>query len=446
MGKLKFRETPKYKYLGYKKKEGIYFLINYRFTRMVTVKPFNGIHYNKNKIDINTVTAPPYDIISPELQNDLYKKSNYNLVRLTYGKQDSQDDNNNNQYSRAATLFHEWLKNQILIRDDKPALYPYQVEYRYEGKKKILTGFFALIKLDTQYEQVKAHEHTLAKPKEDRLNLMRACQANLEPIELLFQDDKNVIDTLISRAKARLTPTMEITAWNGINKCWTLTGDIANRVCNHFTNKKVYIADGHHRYQTAINYFHENKKAGYRLALFVNMDNPGLAILPTHRLIYGLNLDIKNVLSRLKKFFTIKENPDITGTRIMDNIKGKKHVFALYADKIYFLKLNQGIIESRDKKHSKRWHNLDVSILQEIILKKVLDISPSQLENHVHYTRFEKEAREFVDMGKYQMAILLNSIEMNDLKSLAVRGEYLPQKSTYFLPKILSGLVMHGFQ
>ena len=412
---------------------------------MVTIKPFNGIHYNKDKVDINTVMAPPYDIISSELQEELYKKSNHNLVRLTYGKQSPKDDDIINQYSRAAKLFLEWQKKQILIRDETPGIYPYQVEYTHGGKKKILTGFFALIKIDTGYEQVKAHEHTLAKPKEDRLKLMRACQANLEPIELLFQDDKNIVEKLLSQAKKNLTPTMETTAWNGVNKCWTLTGDIANKVCNFFNDKKVYIADGHHRYQTAINYFFENKKAGYRLALFVNMDNPGLAILPTHRLIYGLDFDIQTVLSRARKFFTIKENRRLTGATIMDNILGKKHVFALYADKIYFLKLNKEVELRKDDEHSKRWYSLDVSILQEILLKKVLDIPPSKLENHVHYTRFEKETQGLVDTGKYQMAILLNSLGMDDLKTLAIRGEYLPQKSTYFLPKILSGLVMHRF-
>ena len=129
----------------------------------------------------------------------------------------------------------------------------------------------------------------------------------------------------------------------------------------------------------------------------------------------------------------------------MGMIKNKKHVFALYADKVYLLILKDELAEREDKKHSKKWYNLDVAILQEILLKKVMDIRPDLLENHVHYTRFEKEARHLVDTGKYQFAILLNPVEMSDLKALALRGEYLPQKSTYFLPKILSGLVMYAF-
>ncbi len=413
---------------------------------MVEVQPFRGIHYNTNKVNLTKVTAPPYDIISPELQDELYQREKHNLVRLTLGKTFPQDDSVHNQYTRAATLFQDYLKKKVLIQDDEPAIYPYQVEYTHEKQKKNLTGFFAIIKLDINYDMVKAHEHTLAKPKEDRLKLMRACQANLEPIELLFHDDDNSINNLISHATDTLAPTMETQSWNGVNRCWTVTGDIAKKICNSFADKKVYIADGHHRYQTAINYYLENKKAQYRLALFVDMDNPGLTILPTHRLIYGIDhLDIKKLLSRAQEFFSINEKRSRTGKPIMKMIKNKKHVFALYADKVYLLNLKNEIIDREDKKHSKRWYNLDVSILQEILLKKVMDIHPDLLENHVHYTRFEKEARQLVDTGKYQLAILLNPIEMDDLKTLALRGEYLPQKSTYFLPKILSGLVMNAF-
>jgi uncharacterized protein (DUF1015 family) len=274
---------------------------------------------------------------------------------------------------------------------------------------------------------------------------MRACQANLEPIELLFHDENNFINNLISHAKDTINPTMETHSWNGVNRCWAITGDIAKKVCDYFTDKKVYIADGHHRYQTAINYFLENKKAHYRLALFVDMDNPGLTILPTHRLIYGLDLDIKKLLSRAQEFFTIEEKREDEGMSIMETIKNKKHVFALYADRVYFLKLKKEITEGEVKKHSQRWYNLDVSILQEILLKKVMEIQSDMLENHVHYTRYEKEAQQLVDSGKYHFAIFLNPIEMDDLRTLALRGEYLPQKSTYFLPKILSGLVMHAF-
>ena len=413
---------------------------------MVEVQPFKGIHYNKDKVDITKVTAPPYDIISPELQDELCNTDNHNLVHLTLGKTHPRDDSTHNQYTRAATLFQEYLKKKVLIQDDQPAIYPYQVEYIHETKKKTLTGFFAILKIDKHYDMVKAHEHTLAKPKEDRLKLMRACQANLEPIEVLFNDKDNDINNLISHATETLTPTMETHSWNGVNRCWTVTGDIAKKICDSFTDKKVYIADGHHRYQTAINYYLENKKAQYRLVLFVDMNNPGLTILPTHRLIYGIeHLDIKKLLSRAQQFFSIEEKTNKTAISMMQMIKNKKHVFALYADKIYIIKLKKEITEREDTKHSNRWYNLDVSILQEIFLKKVMGINSDMLENHVHYTRFEKEARQLVEMGKYQLAILLNPIEMDDLKTLALRGEYLPQKSTYFLPKILSGLVMYAF-
>jgi len=413
---------------------------------MVDVQPFKGIHYNIKKVDISKVTAPPYDIISPELQDELYNRDTHNLVRLTLGKTTPKDDSTHNQYTRAATLFQEYLKKKVLLQDDQPAIYPYQVDYTHEKKKKTLTGFFAILKIDIQYDMVKAHEHTLAKPKEDRLKLMRTCQANLEPIELLFHDEKNYIDNLISHAQESFTPTMETHSWNGVNRCWRVTGDIAKKVCDSFMDKKVYIADGHHRYQTAINYFMENKKAQYRLALFVDMDNSGLTILPTHRLIYGMDhLDIKKLLSRAEEFFSIEEKKAGTGMSIMGMIKNKKHVFALYSDKVYLLTLKDELAEREDNKHSKKWYNLDVAILQEILLKKVMDIRLDLLENHVQYTRFEKEARHLVDTGKYQFAILLNPVEMSDLKALALRGEYLPQKSTYFLPKILSGLVMYAF-
>jgi len=431
---------------------------------MVEVAPFKGITYNKKNVkDIDSVMSPPYDIISEEMQDKLYKKNDYNFVKLILGKQ-FQDDNANNRYTRAKKFFNEWIKKDILVHSDKPGIYPYEIEYMQNGKKKIMNGFFILLKLDKEYKLVKAHERTLSKPKEDRLNLMRELNGNLEPIQLLYIDEKDDINIKI---KEKInSPYIDVTGYDGFNhKIWKIDDEkTINFIKEKLDDEILFIADGHHRYQTAINYADEmEEKTGdkneyapfrYRMVILVNMFDKGLSILPTHRLLKKKDLDINDIIKKSEKYFDIKKieiepknnNHKIISGSIKNEIKTEnENKFALYCKKFYyvFTLKNQKIMDELASDKSETWKGLDVSVLHKILLENIMGINQDNLEDHVKYTRDDDEAISFVDSGKFDFSILMNATKIEELKSVADAGEHMPQKSTYFLPKMLSGLVMY---
>ena len=432
---------------------------------MVEVSPFKGIIYNKEKIGIlDDVTSPPYDIISSDMQTELYEKNPYNFVRLILGKQNSSDTKQNNRYTRAKDQFDSWMKESILTGSDNPAIFPYKIEYRVKNQAKTMNGFFILLKLDPEYKQVKAHERTLSKPKADRLNLMRACNANLEPIELLYIDEKDIIRKRIDESIGE--PIINVKGYdNFTHKLWKLEDKyIISQVVSNLKNKILFIADGHHRYQTAINYAEEMEKKTenhddnasfkYRMVILANIFDEGLSILPTHRLIKMSNIDLKNLVEKLGKYFTVqgKKVDDVNidyetlGKKIKNEITTEKeHKFAMYLKgKYYVLTLkDEKLIDKFAGDHSKTWRTLDVSILHKIILEHLLGINEDNLEDHVKYIRVDEEAIKFVEEGDYDLSFLMNPTKIEELKAIAEAGEHMPQKSTYFMPKMLSGLVMY---
>ena len=432
---------------------------------MVEVSPFKGITYNKEKIDrLDDVMSPPYDIISSDMQTELYEKHQYNFVRLILGKQNSDDTDQNNRYTRAKKQFDSWMNESILIGSDRTAVFPYKVEYRVKNQIKTMNGFFVLLKLDPEYKSVKAHERTLSKPKADRLNLMRACNANLEPIELLYIDEEDSIRKKIDETLGE--PIINVRGYDGFtHKLWKLEDkDVVSLITNKLKDKILFIADGHHRYQTAINYANEMKnKTGsrgnaafdYRMAIIANMFDEGLSILPTHRLIKMPGVDINTLLEKLKEYFTVEEKISdvkdykLVGKKIKEELETEtEHKFAIYCrGQYYILTLkDEKIMDKFASDRSKTWKTLDVSILHKIILEQLMGINESNLEDHVKYTRVDEEALKFVDEGKYDISFLMNATKIEELKVIAEAGEHMPQKSTYFLPKMLSGLVMYKME
>jgi uncharacterized protein (DUF1015 family) len=430
---------------------------------MVEVFPFNGITYNKEKIKkLDDVMSPPYDIISEEQQEELYNKHSKNYVRLILNKIKQTDDDKDNRYTRAKKLYDEWLDDITLIKSDKPAIFAYKIDYELEKSKKTMNGFFVLLKIDPEYKLVKAHEKTLSKPKADRLNLMRACKSNLEPIQLLYIDEKDKIRKAID--KTIKTPIIDVKGYDGFkHRLWKVDDkETISVIQNQLKDEILFIADGHHRYQTAINYANEMKeKTGdksssapfnFIMVILANMFDEGLSILPTHRFIKKSNVDIKDSLDKLKKYFTVEEKTvdakevHAVSKKIMIDIKTKdKHKFALYTkDKYYVLTLkDEKVMDEFAFDRSKTWRTLDVSILHKIVLEEILSITQDNLEDHVKYTRVDDEAVKFVNQGKYDFSVLMNATKINELKAIADAGEHMPQKSTYFLPKMLSGLVSY---
>ncbi|MCK5459334.1 MAG: DUF1015 domain-containing protein, partial [Thermoplasmatales archaeon] len=327
-----------------------------------------------------------------------------------------------------------------------------------------MNGFFVLLKLDPDYTLVKAHEKTLSKPKADRLNLIRACNANLEAIQLLYIDKDDTIRKKIDRALAK--PIVSVKGYDGfIHKLWKLEDEnIISEIVSKLDNEILFIADGHHRYQTAINFADETRKKtgtsdyhasfNYRMVILANIFDEGLAILPTHRFIKMTHLNLDDLLEKLQEYFIVEEKTiemtnndyDRVGKHIISDIKTEdEHKFALYCKKKYYILTlkDEKVMDEIAKNQSKVWRILDVSILHKIILEQILGINEDNLEDHVKYTRVDGEAIQLVDEGRFDFSFLMNATKIDELKAIAEAGEHMPQKSTYFLPKMLSGLVMY---
>ena len=432
---------------------------------MVEIAPFKGITYNKEKIgNLDDVMSPPYDIISEEMQNKLYTKHQNNFVKLILGKQFPSDTKEDNRYTRAKQLFDEWQENSILLESEKNAIFPYKIEYILNNETRTMNGFFVLLRLDPDYKVVKAHEKTLSKPKADRLDLMRACKANLEPIQLLYMDNNDTIRKMIDECID--TPILNIKGYDGfMHKLWKVEDELLiSKIVDELSNEVLFIADGHHRYQTAINFADELKKKtnvsdehapfNYRMVILANIFDGGLAILPTHRFIKMPNLDLDDLLQKLQEYFVVEEKTiektdndyDRVGKRIISEIATEdEHKFALYSNKKYYVLTlkDEKVMDEFAKDRSQIWRRLDVSILHKVILEHILGINEDNLEDHVKYTRVDGEAIQFVDEGRFDISFLMNATKIDELKAIAQAGEHMPQKSTYFLPKMLSGLVMY---
>lgn len=436
---------------------------------MVKVAAFKGITYNPDKIkQLDDVMSPPYDIISTKMQEELYQKNQYNFIRLILGKQFQSDTAQDNRYTRAKHFFETWRAEDILHSDTNETIYPYQVTYTINDEEKTMNGFFILLQLDTEYKQVKAHEKTLSKPKADRLDLLRACKANLEPIQLLYIDEEDSIQKEIKKTLDE-TPLIQVTGYDSFTHAlWKLTDqNTITKIKEILHDNILFIADGHHRYQTAINYAQEQKEQSqdtnpeapynYRMVILVNMFDKGLAILPTHRLISLPSINESDLIKKIEEFFIVETIPRSSNkqsyTKEAESIKQqlqttKEHKFALiFKDHYYILTLKEkDIMDELAKERSKTWKELDVSILHKIIIEQILGISSKTLEDHVKYTRVDEDALDHVDKKECTCSIIMNPTKITELQKVAEASEHMPQKSTYFLPKMLSGLVMYAME
>lgn len=424
---------------------------------MPSIRPFKAIIYNKKKInDIKKVVAPPYDVIGPKMQADLYKKHPNNVVKLILGKIKKSDTPSDNRYTRAKKFLESWLKTNVLIPDDKEAIYVYSQKYKYEGKWVERTGFMSLMRLEFSDERkVLPHENTLKAPKVDRLNLMRSVAANLSPIFMLYEDDKNEISGIIKNITSNTKPFIDINIDDIRNRVWKLSDKRAiERIRNFMTDKNIFIADGHHRYETAINYANEieagnaskelKDNSKYALAYFCRLDDEELTILPTHRIIKDIgSLNKEEVIKKLKSFFITDEFS--TAVKCIRALKASKnhHAFGMYMGgrKYYCLRLKkEDAARAFMGKGSDDWKDLDVSILHLFIIQNILAIRDE--DDNIEFVKDADEALKLVDKGRFKIAFLLNPTKVSQVKRVAEHGEKMPRKATYFYPKPLSGLVI----
>lgn len=416
---------------------------------MALVKPFRGIRYTLGNAEIPLVVTPPYDVISPQDQEKYYLQSEYNVVRLILGKQSEDDTPDNNRYTRARDCLESWRTQRVLIQDERDSLYIYQQKFN----DKIRRGFIALMKLeDFSKGTVIPHERTLSGPKVDRLELMRATRANFGLVFLLYSDPEGRIDSLLDH-RVKTSPIMDFEFQDGIrNTLWSIDEPMdIQRIQKIMEDQVVYIADGHHRYETRLGFRDEaaakNESATYGLMAFFNMDNPGLEIYPTHRLICGLKkFNPLELTKKLEDFFVVQS---VQGkTEFLATLKsGGKHCFGLYWPSNYLiltLRDESLAIKFGNPSRSTDWNLLDVSILHFLIIEKLLEID--EIEEHLRYTRIDDEAIQKVNLGEYQLALFLNATSIEEFKAIASNRERMPQKSTYFYPKLMSGLVIYKFE
>ncbi|SFL81946.1 DUF1015 domain-containing protein [Halanaerobium salsuginis] len=421
---------------------------------MAEVFPFHGYHYNLAKVkDLNEVVTQPYDKIDQELQKNYYQKSPYNIVRLILGKED-------NRYQNAAEKLQTWIENEIIIRDQEAAFYFYTQEYFVGENKFIRKGFVGLGKLDAG-SGVKAHENTMAGPKADRLNLIRATEANFGHIFMLYSDQKSEINNLLNDYLNKPALFEVKDDDNNLHKVWQIVDkNIIDKIQAKMKEKTLYIADGHHRYQTALNFKKECEDKGWksvgtagfnhRLMTFINMDDPGLQVLATHRLLYGIkNFNLADFLNKAAEDFSILEfNQKEKMYQYLDSNRADKVFgFKTKQDNLYrVLKLkNKEILNEIPDCFSTEYKELAVTILHKIILEGYLGIDERALaeKTNLDYIRYRDQALAKLDQQSYQAAFILNPTTVAEVQNIADQGEKMPQKSTDFYPKLLTGLILN---
>src|SRR6266516_1377439 len=435
---------------------------------MADVQTLRGIRYSSDTVgDLAQVVTPPYDVISEEDQARYYARSPYNIIRLELGKADTGDTSLNNRYTRAAAIFGEWRINDILRQDAIPCYYLYQQIFNYDGQSYTRTSLLARVRLEPWSARVVLpHETTHNKAKNDRLKLLRACAANFSPIMTMYDDPQGRIRRLLTEyaANADVQFTDEVNEEHRLHPITDPT-QIA-LIQNFFAERQLYIADGHHRYETALNYreeireqrwpIHENDAVNFVLMALIDVDDPGLLVLPTHRLLFGLSPATLSTLSsqRLAEYFTVQE----LGTTIpIEAILGQlaqageeQPSFVISTpEQNWLLSLNeQGKRRMEQSGHSTAWNGLDVAVVHTLLLEALLGISQEDVTagRYVRYTRDAQEALQAVKMGEathVQAALLLNATRVRQICDVAQADDRMPQKSTYFYPKLITGLVIN---
>jgi len=438
---------------------------------MAKISPFCGFLYNPEKVkDPGSVMAPPYDCISDEMQEELYQSNPYNVVQLIYGKILETDTEADNRYTRAASTFKKWQEEKVLVQDAEPAIYLYDQKFLTEdGEEVVRKGFLAMAKLEEfSTGLIKPHEETLEGPKADRFQLMKTCKANFCPIFSLYSDPCCVLEALLKKNRER-TPDLVVKTSEPpeVHSLWRVT-DKAQilKAQDLLSGKPIFIADGHHRYETALMYrdFLREQNPGYTgkepfnyvLMFFCNMEDRGLMISPIHRLLSGLvDFDLQRFLDAVRENFRVETdyfdvNDPVSCKRVRLNLFQKgKHSFACYAGKgkIYFLSLkNEEIIDRFfPKEVPKALKVLDVSILHRLVFENIFKMTADdqKKQKYLKYLKSFDAGLKAVNSGQAQLAFLMNPTRVTEVREVANLGEKMPQKSTYFYPKLLSGMVIN---
>jgi uncharacterized protein (DUF1015 family) len=431
---------------------------------VATILPFRAWRYSSERVAVSEVVTQPYDKISPEMQEGYYKASPYNLVRIILGKHLPGDGDAENVYTRAAAAFRNWRQAGILRQDPQPSLYTYSQTFTGAGVPAPIErkGFIAAGQIEEYSARVVfRHEQTHSKPKADRLNLLRATRAHFGQLFMLYRGAGRV-DTLLESSQA---PDIEVTdEYSVVHRVWKVSDPVAIAQVQHeMKRRNLIIADGHHRYETALAYRNERRAAAGNadpapydsvMMTFVDMDRPGLVILPTHRLVFGLPaFSAVKFQTEARKFFTVEEvDPPLDEARAIAVLRqagmAGTALLALTAESAFLLHNPKAIGTNLLSGFSPRQQALDVVQLHKCLLEGVLNISEEAVRNqqNVSYCREASDALAQVKSGKAQMAFLMNPVGIEQVRDIAFAGEVLPQKSTDFYPKLLSGFTIYALE
>lgn len=421
---------------------------------MAEIIPFRGILYNPEKADASLTTAPPYDIVTPEFKEELYRKDPHNIIRIDFGKDSDTDTEHENRYTRAAGYLSDWLQEGTLIHDTEPSFYFYEISYEIKGRSLKTRGFLGAVKLEELGSgKIHPHEMTYSKPKSDRLNILRYCDANTSPIYSLYSSRERITSSILDEL-VKTAPFIEAANGDGFrHRLWRINDSASiNTIIKEMSDKDVFIADGHHRYETALAFQKEmeakglrktgNEPFNYALMFLANMEDEGLTLLPTHRIV-EINSGIP-IKETLKKYFHVQKiGPETTEEqaiqKMLQAMEGRAHSFGMYlvnTGSYYMLSVNGAGIEMDLPECLK---TLDVSVLHKFVFEELLKIG------HYEYEMDPEIAVSRAKKGSFEAVFFLNPTNIHDLKKVALAGHRMPPKSTYFYPKLLTGMVMYKF-
>jgi len=437
---------------------------------MPTVAPLRGLRYDPKHVGtLSQVIAPPYDVIDAALQTRLYERHPANVIRLELNREEPGDDERTNKYSRAAKFLKEWREQGVVMQEPAAALYVYHQEFEVEGSTFVRRGVMARVRLERfGTGNIHPHEETMSGPKQDRLLLTRACRANLSQVFGLYPDPAGEVQELLDKAVAG-QPPIEATDHLGVKSwMWPLTDEaVAAKVAGLMGPKPVFIADGHHRYETACNYRDEvaaawaadhggeplppDHPANFVLMMLVGMSDPGLVVLPTHRLFRELAVaDASELAARLGDAFTARTSwrgPE-AAEAVWSNIELEEDQgtigFYTAGDQAWTLAritpAGRARMDAVAADHGPAWRSLGVSILHRLVIGELLGAKEIPTPGYVHLVR---EVVEGLETGKYPLAALVMPASVEDIRKVSETGERMPAKSTYFYPKLASGLVFN---
>ncbi len=422
---------------------------------MTQIKPFCAYYYNTKKIkDLNKVICPPYDVISAEEQQAYHKSDPNNFIHLLLGLDKPGDHGRENKYARSKKMFAEWIKDDVFVQDEQPCLYIYKQEYKIQGQKKVRVGFLGLMKIqDKEKSKVFPHENTHLAAKQDRLRLIRHVKANLCPIFVCYADRYHKSDKIFHNYIASHPEFLHVVDQEGVrHQVWRLQDrQLIEKIKALMDDQALFIADGHHRYEVALEYRRlqmqkakkntGNEPYHYIMTYFTNLDSKELAILPIHRVVRKFPVE---KIDFLEKFFRIDKIKTVHQLRMLLGKAGQnEHAFGLYIrGSIKLLRLkNRLLIDEYMKEGSLDFRRLDAAILKNFVFDR-LHIATDEI---LYYKDLDR-AIDMVDEKKAEACFLMNPVRVDQLKAVALNGEKMPPKTTYFYPKVLSGLTIHNMQ